>query len=181
MNTPKSLQPISGKVLPRNRFVTKLLCAGVLVMTSWSACAFSQEGPDRCVAPAAQYHKVNDQILAAILRIESRMNEKAINRNSNGSMDVGIAGTNSIHFNELARHGIAPENLLDACVATYVAAWDLSKKMARFGNNWFGIAAYHSATPYYNNRYQLLIYNELVSVGVLQGRRAAVPPLRPAN
>jgi hypothetical protein len=61
-----------------------------------------------------------------------------------------------------------------------VAAWNLSKKMARFGNNWFGVAAYHSATPYYNARYQALVYNELVASGQVAGAKVSVPPLRPS-
>lgn len=137
------------------------------------------QSPDRCVAPAAAYHRVNDKILRAILMVESRMKENTVSRNSNGSIDVGIAGINSKHFDELARYGVAPEHLLDACVSTYVAAWKLSKHMARWGNNWFGIAAYHSATPYYNRRYQILIYNQLVSAGVLAGDPQSVPPLNP--
>ena len=137
--------------------------------------------PDRCVAPASRLHRVNDSVLRAILRVESRMVEQTITRNPNGSIDVGLGGTNSIHFPELARYGIAPGHLLDGCVATYVAAWQLAKSIARFGNNMYGIATYHSTTPYFNQRYQVLVFNELVRLKVVAGPVRPVPALQPAQ
>jgi Transglycosylase SLT domain len=128
-----------------------------------------------CMVSASEYHKVNPHILRAILSVESGMRPEVIGRNKNGSIDVGIAGINSIHFNDLAKHGITPQKLLDPCVSTYVAAWKLSKHMARFGNNWYGIAAYHSKTPHLNARYQILLHNELVKQGVIAGRKFPVP------
>lgn len=150
-----------------------LICACGIGQT-----AAAGQSPDRCIEPAAVYHAVNADILRAILTVESRMNPNTVTKNSNGSIDVGIAGINSIHFKDLAKVGVAPSDLLDACVATYVAAWKVSKKMARWGNNWFGIAAYHSETPYFNQRYQVLLQNQLVRSGVLAGSIAPVPPLR---
>jgi len=151
-----------------------------------SVCGFAQtaaagQPPDRCIEPAAIYHAVNADILRAILTVESQMNPNTVTKNSNGSIDVGIAGINSIHFKDLAKVGVAPSDLLDACVATYVAAWKVSKKMARWGNNWFGIAAYHSETPYFNERYQVLLRNQLIRAGALQGSVAPVPPLKRAS
>lgn len=134
-------------------------------------------GADRCVWPAAEFHRVNPHILRAILVVESNLKPGAVSRNKNGSLDVGIAQTNSIHFNDLARHGITPESLLDPCVSTYVAAWQLSKHVAKHGNNWETIARYHSATPALNRRYQILLRNELVRAGVLTGHVVPVPRL----
>jgi len=135
---------------------------------------------ERCIVPAAVFHGVNHFVLRAILKVESGLNPGAVARNSNGTVDVGIGQLNSIHFRELARHGIAPEHLRDACIGTYVAAWHLRRTIATHGNSWFGIAAYHSTTPYYNARYQVLLNNEMVRSGVLQGPVLAVPPLRPS-
>ncbi len=137
------------------------------------------QAPDRCVTSASRFHSVNENILRAILRVESRMVEQTINRNANGTIDVGLGGTNSVHFPELARHGIAPGHLLDGCVAAYVAAWQLSKHIARYGNNMYGVAAYHSTTAYFNQRYQILVHNELVRMKALPGPIREVPPLRP--
>jgi soluble lytic murein transglycosylase-like protein len=131
-----------------------------------------------CVMPASQYHGVNPWVLRAILKVESGFNPAAVNRNGNGSVDMGIAQINSIHLPELARWGVAPANLMDGCVATYVAAWHLSQQIQRHGNSWFGIASYHSTSPCQNARYAGLLWNALLDWGVVSGPRVKVLPLK---
>ena len=131
----------------------------------------------QCVEPAAAFHKVNPFILKAILKVESAYNARAINRNGNGTVDVGIAQMNSMHFKELSTHGVAPEDLFDPCVGIYVAGWHLAKQLKAHGNTWFAIGAYHSATPYFNSRYQALVFNALVDLKVMEGPKLGVPPL----
>lgn len=165
----------------------RLLCLAGMVFASmaWAQSAkpqatapFTRE-VERCILPAATYHQVNAQILRAILVVESGLNPRAIGKNANGTFDIGLGQMNSMHFRELRQWGIAPEHLMDPCVSTYVAAWHLRRSMDQGGNTWAGIARYHSATPYFNQRYQALLFNELVKVGVLEGPPVRVPPLRP--
>lgn len=137
----------------------------------------NQENATKCVASAAEFHKVNPWVLKGILKVESSFNPRAVNRNQNGSIDVGIGQMNSIHFKELSVHGIAPNDLLDPCVGTYVAAWHLAKQLKNYGNTWYAIGAYHSATPYFNSRYQALVYNALIGMGVVAGPKLWVAPL----
>ena len=144
------------------------------------AAMFTSEA-ERCILPASQHHTVNPYILRAILKVESNLKPGAVGKNDNGTLDVGIGQMNSIHFRELGRHGVRPGDLKDACIGTYVAAWHLSKEIAKHGNTWFGIAAYHSATPYFNRRYQILLSNELIRSGVMQGKILPVPTLRPGQ
>lgn len=120
---------------------------------------------ERCLQAAAQRHSVNPQILRAILQVESAMRPDVVQRNANGSIDVGMAQINSIHFPELAQWGITPQNLLDPCIAAHVAAWHLKRGLLRHGNTWFGVAAYHSVTPLHNARYQMLLRKELLRAG----------------
>lgn len=129
------------------------------------------------MSAAAEYHSVNPWVLRAILKVESDFNPRAVSRNSNGTLDVGMAQINSIHFAELAKYGIAPANLMDGCVATYVAAWHLAKQIRKYGNSWFGVASYHSASPCQNSRYTGLLWNALLGWGVVSGPRVAVPSL----
>lgn len=117
---------------------------------------------DQCIASAAQFHRVHPQLLRAILMVESRLNPKAVNYNTNGTKDIGVAQVNTIHLATLEKHGIGENELKDACVNIYVGAWLLSKQIAKHGFNWFGIAAYHSTTPSKNNRYQKLVYQEMM-------------------
>jgi soluble lytic murein transglycosylase-like protein len=131
---------------------------------------------ERCIKPAAAYHQVNDDLLRAVLRVESGLKPGVVGRNQNGTIDVGIAQINSIHFRELAGYGIKPEHLQDACVGTYVGAWQLARVIKRYGNTWEGVARYHSATPAFNQRYQTLLFNELVRAGAVRRSPAAGAP-----
>jgi len=130
-----------------------------------------------CVSAAADYHRVNPWILKAILKVESGFNPSAVNRNANGTVDVGMAQINSIHFTELRKWGIAPAHLMNGCVATYVAAWHLANQIRVHGNTWYGIATYHSASPCQNRRYANLVWNTLTDWKVVPGPVVAVPSL----
>lgn len=126
-----------------------------------------QNGLDSgCFWGAVNYHSVNPHVLWAILRVESKFNPLAIRKNTNGTLDVGMGQMNSVHFTRLARYGIAPADLLNGCVATYVAAWHIAGLMSAHGNTWEGIARYHSATPHLNRRYQALLASELSRAGI---------------
>lgn len=175
-----------------HRSVRKLVyisCLAVYVVATAAARAASPEttpptalpatlpDPTPCVGPAADYHKVNPWILKAILKVESNFNPGARNKNPNGTVDVGMAQINSIHFGRLAMYGITEERLTDGCVATYVAAWHLAQQTAKYGNNWFGVAAYHSATACFNTRYQVLLWNTLTEWKVVAGPRLPVPSM----
>lgn len=159
------------------------LCTG----TVWAQGAAPSPAPapapftrevERCIVPAATYHQVNPLVLRAILVVESGLNPRAVGKNANGTVDVGLGQMNSMHFKELSQWGISPGHLMDPCISTYVAAWHLKKSVDQGGNTWAGVARYHSATPYFNQRYQVLLFNELVRTGVVQGPRLPVPPLR---
>lgn len=139
--------------------------------------AMQATGATRCVTGAASFHAVNPWILKAILKVESGFRADVVNRNRNGTVDVGMAQINSMHFKELSRHGIAPSDLMDACVATYVAAWHLAKQYRAHGNTWFAVGAYHSTTPCFNRRYSGLVWNTLLMWGVVDGPRLKVQSL----
>ncbi|MEY4676510.1 MAG: hypothetical protein RLZZ470_1017 [Pseudomonadota bacterium] len=153
------------------------LCACLLASLPAQATSIKVVGKsiDRCIQNAAEYHEVDPQLLRAILMVESRLNPKAMNRNTNGTRDIGVAQINSIHLPVLKVHGIQEDHLKDACINTYVGAWILRKQIAKHGLNWFGIATYHSTTPDKNYRYQVLVYNELVRSGVIRNTTMTVP------
>jgi soluble lytic murein transglycosylase-like protein len=159
----------------------------LVVFLAAPAC-FAQEGlpyvpPEKltanapCVAAAAQRHDVNPWVLKAILKVESDFNPLAVNKNANGTVDVGMAQINSIHFGKLAKYGIAPADLMDGCNATYVAAWHLANQIRVHGNTWFGVASYHSASPCQNKRYEGLLRNALLRWGVMSGSVVRVQTL----
>lgn len=134
-----------------------------LSLSGGFACA---QNPTECLKPAATYHGVNPNLLLAVLTVESKLNPKAINKNANGTIDIGIGQINSIHLPELQRYGLNADHLMDACKATYVSAWLLRHGFNRYGDTWFAAASYHSTTPVHNLRYQGLLKAELTRQGV---------------
>jgi soluble lytic murein transglycosylase-like protein len=101
-----------------------------------------------CIIDAATYHHVNQTILYALAKHESRLNPSFIGKNKNGSIDIGLLGINSIHLNKLSKFGVTKERLLDPCVNAYVGAWLYSQKIGKYGNTWEAVGAYHSTTPH---------------------------------
>ncbi len=70
-----------------------------------------------CIDDAATYHRLNPRLLRAIAQHESGMRPDAINRNSNGSEDIGLMQINSSWLPKLAQYGIRREHLFNACVS----------------------------------------------------------------
>jgi soluble lytic murein transglycosylase-like protein len=121
-----------------------------------------------CFNQAAAYQGVNPSVLRAVAWFESKGDASAINRNANGSIDVGQLQINSIHFGDLAREGVPHRALTDPCVNVYVAAWLLKQKMVKYGNTWRAIGAYHSESPRLRDAYARSIQKILVTWGELQ-------------
>ena len=124
-----------------------------------------------CFEQAGSYQGVNPTVLRAIVWFESKGNASAVHRNADGSVDIGQAQINSIHFSTLARYGVPRHALTDACVNVFVAAWLLKQKMVRHGNTWRAIGAYHSETPAHRDAYARSIQRVLLSWGELQADR----------
>lgn len=120
---------------------------------------------ENCFEEAGVYQGVNPVILKAIAWFESKGDPEAVHRNADGSVDVGQAQINSVHFDELRRNGVPPGALRNACVNIYVAAWMLKQKMLRYGNTWRAIGAFHSETPRLRDQYARDIHAVLVSWG----------------
>jgi soluble lytic murein transglycosylase-like protein len=122
---------------------------------------------DDCFNEAAAYQGVNPSVLRAVAWFESKGDAAAVNRNANGSIDVGQLQINSIHFGDLARQGVPHRALTDPCVNVYVAAWLLKQKMVKYGNTWRAIGAYHSESPKLRDAYARSIPRD---VGRIAGR-----------
>lgn len=145
-----------------------------------SAPPFSTEA-ERCIIPASTFHGVNPWLLRAILRVESSLKPGAFNRNSNGTIDIGIGQINSMHLPTLKKYGIDSTHLSDACIGTYVSGWFLKKVIVERGNTWEGVASYHSRTPEFNQRYQRLLIEELQRSQASTSYPAAMPTPMPAQ
>lgn len=144
-----------------------LLALGALFSSSTHAApqaltqaAVTPQGRDysACWHGAAQYHQVDVWLLYSIGLVESRFDANAVNRNKNGSLDLGAMQINTIWLKELQKYGITERHLMDGCTSVYVGAWILAKSIKRYGYTWRAIGAYNSATPSIGFKYAKKVY-----------------------
>jgi len=100
-----------------------------------------------CFEEAAARYQVPVALLKAISKIESSGNPRAINRNRDGSYDIGHMQINSRWLPALSKYGIREADLWDACTNTHVGAWVLAGNIRRHGYTWEAIGAYNAASP----------------------------------
>lgn len=121
------------------------------------------EGFAACFDEAAARYRVPASLLMAISRVESSGNPQAINRNPDGSYDIGHMQINSWWLPRLKRYGIDERSLFDACTNTYVGAWILAQNIHRLGYNWEAIGAYNASSPDKRLRYARKVAHALRS------------------
>jgi soluble lytic murein transglycosylase-like protein len=125
--------------------------------------AFGTTGASRadCLDDAAVFHRVSPVLLRGIAQHESEMRPWAVNRNTNGSEDIGLMQINTVHLPRLAKYGITRQSLFDPCISAYVGAWILRENMDRYGPTWDAVGAYNAASPDKRLRYINRIYSTL--------------------
>lgn len=114
-----------------------------------------------CWEEAANKYGVNPHLLYAIAKTESSLNPKAINRNRNGSYDVGLMQINSLWFPTLRRYGISETQLFEPCISIQVGAWILAQNMRRLGNSWEAVGSYNSGDPARGLQYAMKVYKNI--------------------
>ncbi|AUT46406.1 lytic transglycosylase domain-containing protein [Achromobacter sp. AONIH1] len=119
--------------------------AALAVACLLSASAASA-APD-CWRAAGQRHGIDPLLLYAIASAESSLDARAINRNRDGSHDIGLMQINSMHLPDLARQGITRQRLLDEpCLSIDVGASILSGFIRRHGRTWRAVGAYNAGS-----------------------------------
>ena len=135
-----------------------------------------------CWDDAAARYQVNSTLLHAIARTESALNPRAINRNRNGSRDIGLMQINSSWLPLLASHGIAERDLFDPCTNISVGAWMLARNFQRLGSGWNAVGAYNARSPALRRAYAWKVYRNLQSVTGLSLQESTAPhALHPAE
>jgi len=99
-----------------------------------------------CFVEAGKTYNINPRLLRAISKVESKHNSKAININSNGTIDYGMMQINSFWGKKLKSFGIKTADLFDSCTNVYVGAWILAQSIQKFGNTWEAVGAYNAGT-----------------------------------
>jgi len=97
-----------------------------------------------CFEYAGNEHGITPIILESIAKVESNLNPRAINRNRNGSVDIGLMQINSEWLKTLK---LSQKDLLDdACLNTRVGAQILKACIDRHGLNWEAIGCYNATS-----------------------------------
>lgn len=117
------------------------LLIGLAVATlTWPAHAEMES----CVKQAAHRYQVDERLIHAIIQVESSGNPAALNRNADGSEDIGTMQINSSWLPVLGRYGIQRRHLFDPCTNVHVGAWVLAGNIARYGHTWRAVGAYNA-------------------------------------
>ncbi|WP_168788783.1 lytic transglycosylase domain-containing protein [Paraburkholderia aromaticivorans] len=112
-----------------------------------------------CLDEAAVYFDLDPVLLHAIARHESNMRPDAVNRNRNGSFDIGLMQINSVWLPTLQEKGITAESLRNPCVNGYVGAWILRSNVERFGQTWQAVGAYNASSSDKQLKYANCVYS----------------------
>lgn len=124
----------------------------------------------QCVKKASAEYHVPSIVLLGIIKTESNGNPNAINRNRNGTVDIGLMQINSSWVQKLASsYSIksARRALANPCYNVRVGAWILRSELSAYGGwrdskeFWQRVGNYHSKSSFFNRRYQGLIVRNI--------------------
>ncbi|GFE60141.1 lytic transglycosylase domain-containing protein [Geobacter sp. AOG2] len=112
-----------------------------------------------CFEEAGEMYGINPLVLRSIARVESNFDPDAINKNNNGTFDIGLMQINTIWKPVLGEQRW--KNLGDACYNTKTGAWILATCIAKYGYNWKAIGCYNSQTPEKSEAYARKVFGHL--------------------
>lgn len=122
------------------------------------------QGHAFCFEQAEATYGIHRDLLRAIAQQESGMNPQAINRNANGSVDIGLMQINSQWWPQLTRAGYDQAWLREPCYNVMFGAWILARNVARHGMSWEAVGAYHSPTGWRANHYATQVSARLARI-----------------
>lgn len=143
---------------------SSLLIGLAVAVQAWPARAEM----DICIKQAAQRYQVDERLIHAIIQVESSGNPLALNRNANGSEDIGVMQINSSWLPVLGRYGIQRHHLDDPCTNVHVGAWVLAGNIARYGHTWRAVGAYNARSHVKRERYVAQVWRRYRTSGAAE-------------
>ena len=124
-----------------------------------SLCAFPVCLHSFCFEEAGQRYNISPKLLRSIAQVESGLNPKAVNRNSNGSTDMGLMQINSSWLKTL---NVTPDDLMnDPCLNTMTGAWVLRQCIDRHGYTWEAVGCYNAYSSHKRVNYAWKVFHKL--------------------
>lgn len=144
------------------------LAAGIAMLAAAGAASAQSarlrsdpEDVARCIETASRQFNIPELPLWIILDVERGTLGK-VNRNTNGTYDMGPMQVNTIWLKRIAPYGITEHQVINnLCINIYVGAWIFTKELQEHGTLPKAIANYHSPTPKHQMRYLGLIQRAL--------------------
>lgn len=100
-----------------------------------------------CWKEAGTRYGIEPELLQAIAIVESGLTPSAINKNRNGTHDVGLMQINSSHLSTLKKFNITRQGLInDPCQNVMTGAWILAGNFRHYGYSWEAVGAYNAGT-----------------------------------
>jgi len=96
-----------------------------------------------CFVSAGNYYSIDPYLLMSIGWVESRFNPRALNRNRDGSYDLGIMQVNTRWKSYLKKFGIELSHLWDPCYNIHVGAMILRHCIDNHGYSWKAVDCYN--------------------------------------
>ncbi len=118
-----------------------------------------------CWSDVESRYQVSRYLLLAIAQHESSLRADAINRNRDGTLDIGLMQINTRWLRTLRPYGIGVNELKNPCVNLNVGAWILANDFARYGNNWRAVGAYNATAEWRRAQYAAQVaagYNKII-------------------
>ena len=122
-----------------------------------------------CFEEAGKTYGISPMLLESIAKIESSLNPKAINKNQNGSIDIGLMQINSFWLKTLKLD--AEKLITNPCYNTMTGAKILKQCIERYGYTWEAVGCYNAVSEPKRVRYSWKIFNALKSEGKSQESR----------
>ena len=127
-----------------------MLCSAIFVNAAEYGTYFEKYGNAYSIPP---------QLLWGVAKHESGLDPYAVNKNTNGTYDLGLMQINSIHLPMLRKKGIEAKALFNPETNIAVGAYILSDCFNRFGHNWKGLTCYNGRIE--GNDYALKVMSKI--------------------
>lgn len=126
-----------------------------------------------CFEDAAKTYDLNPKLLEIIAMTESNLRPDAVNKNRNGTLDIGLMQINSSWIRILGLDaGYLIEN---PCYNALIGARILRECIDRHGYTWEAVGCYNASAREKRIRYSWRIFNKLKNVNNTPSQRYIAP------
>ncbi|MBI5212513.1 MAG: lytic transglycosylase domain-containing protein [Nitrospirae bacterium] len=133
--------------------------AGVIIVPLFLCFILLADAHAFCFEDAGKAYGINHALIESIARIESNLNPKAVNKNLNGSIDIGLMQINSFWVKTLGLN--ADELISNPCYNTMTGARILRQCIDRYGYTWEAVGCYNATSKHKRVNYSWKIFNRL--------------------